>query len=144
MKKFFRYIFSVLLHIHASFFLPRSRLLRIMSLFLHKHRQFITTPDYAILIQAPSPSALSDIFRSKEGYLFSFDASGRRVLSQHASYVLSAHGSPVPVQYYLPPMIAVIRALCSLHPPIISSATICARTVNLVFLSDIIMTKSRP
>ena len=69
----------------------------------------ITTPDYVDSFQAPSPSALSgQIFRSKEGYLFSFDASGRRVYHMHASYVLSAHGSsPVPVHIIAAPMIAV-------------------------------------
>jgi len=68
----------------------------------------ITTPDYVDSFQAPSPSALpGQIFRSKEGYLFSFDGSGRRVYHMHASYILSAQSNPVPVHFIAAPMIAV-------------------------------------
>jgi hypothetical protein len=68
----------------------------------------ITAPDYVDSFQAPSPSGLpGQVFRSKEGFLFSFDGSGRRVYHMHASYVLSAHGSRVPVHYVAAPMIAV-------------------------------------
>ena len=68
----------------------------------------ITTPDYVDSFQAPSPSGLpGQVFRSKEGFLFSFDGSGRRVYHMHASYVLSARGSRVPVHYVVAPMFAV-------------------------------------
>lgn len=82
----------------------------------------ITTPDYIDPFQAPSPSGLpGQLFRSKEGFVFSFDASGRRVYLMHASYVLSAHGDPVPVHSIAAPMIAVhpgaVLTSVSSYPP---------------------------
>ena len=107
MKKSFRYIFFLFSYTFTFlFFFPGASSANYV-LIPAQAPAIITTPDYVDSFQAPSPSALSgQIFRSKEGYLFSFDASGRRVYHMHASYVLSAHGSsPVPVHiipYFAP------------------------------------------
>lgn len=109
MKNSFRYIFFLFSYTFTLlFFFPDASAANYV-LIPAQAPAIITTPDYVDSFQAPSPFALpGQIFRSKEGYLFSFDASGRRVYHMHASYVLSAHGSsPVPVHIIAAPMIAV-------------------------------------
>ena len=117
MKKSFRYIFFLFSYTFTLlFFFPGASTANYV-LIPAQAPAIITTPDYVDSFQAPSPSALSgQIFGSKEGYLFSFDASGRRVYHMHASYVLSAHGSPVPVHIISAPMIAV-HPVAVLTPP---------------------------
>jgi len=78
----------------------------------------ITTPDYVDPFQAPSPSALSgQLFRSKEGYLFSFDATGRRVYHMYPSYVLAPRGGSVSVHYIAAPLVSVHPGAALFHGP---------------------------
>lgn len=82
----------------------------------------ITMPDYVNTFQAPAPSALpGQMFLSTDGYLFSFDSTGRRVYHMHASYILAPCGGRVHAQYIVAPMIAMHPAALYIPAPNIVS-----------------------
>ncbi len=101
----------------SFFFLPASSEAQYM-LFPTQTPAIITTPDYVDPFQAPSPSSLpGQLFRSQEGYLFSFDTTGKRVYHMYPSYVLASRGGSVSLHYVAAPLVSAHPGAALVHVP---------------------------